>query len=65
MIKLSDSELLSLIEKLLNGVPISSLAKMQPGERDQILRKLKDLEGTSVRQIARLTGLGRWVIANA
>lgn len=65
VIKLSDSELLSLIEKLLNGVPLSSLAKMQPGERDQILRKLKDLEGTSVRQIARLTGLGRWVIANA
>lgn len=65
VIRLSDGELLILMEEILGESPISDFLEMQAGERDQILRKLKKIEGTTVRQISRLTGLGRWVVANA
>ncbi len=65
VIKLSDAELLVLIEEMIEGAAISDISKMPPGERDQILRKLKSIEGTTFRQIARLTGLGRWMVSNA
>lgn len=62
---LSDREFLTLAEELLGGVPLTSLAKMQADERDRILVQLKNVEGATVRQIARLTGLGRWTVSNA
>ena len=62
---LSDSEFLILADELLDGVPIACLMEMHHRERDQILRQFKTVEGVTVRQIARLTGLGRWVVSNA
>ncbi len=62
---LPDSEFLVVAGKLLGGAPIASLIKMNPKERDRILAQLKAMEGVTVRQIARLTGLGRWVVSNA
>lgn len=62
---LTDSEFLLHAEGLLGGAPITSLAIMQPKERDHILMQFKAIEGVTVRQIARLTGLGRWVVSNA
>lgn len=62
---LTDSEFLVLADGLLGGAPITSLVKMHPKERDHILVQFKAIEGVTVRQIARLTGLGRWVVSNA
>lgn len=65
VIPLSDSEFLMLAGDLLGGKPITCLIKMHPRERDQILRQFKAIEGVTIRQIARLTGLGRWVVSKA
>ena len=62
---LSDSEFPILADELLDGAPIACLMEMHHRERDQILRQFKTVEGVTVRQIARLTGLGRWVVSNA
>jgi len=61
----SDSEFLILAEELLDGAPITCLMEMHHREREQILRQFKAIEGVTARQIARLTGLGRWVVSNA
>lgn len=63
--KLSDREFLILAEELLSGASISSLVEMYPGERDKILEEFKAIEGVTIRQIARLTGLSRWIVSNA
>jgi len=63
--RLSDVEFITIAKTLLNGEPVSKLTGMHPGERDMILRMLKSIDGASIRQISRLTGLGRWVISNA
>lgn len=60
-----DGEVLCLLDKLLTGAPVSILAEMNSEQRNRVLRQVKAREGVSVRQIARLTGLGRWVIDNA
>jgi putative transposase len=65
VISLSDSEILMLAENILGGEPIDSIAKMPALERNQVLAQLKAIDGVSARQIARLTGLGRWVVDNA
>jgi putative transposase len=44
----SDSELLCLLNELLGGVSISSLADMNPEQRNRILRQLKAVEGISI-----------------
>lgn len=61
--QVTDSELLYLLAGLLEGMP--GLADMDSEQRNEILRQLKVVEGVSVRQISRLTGLGRWLISNA
>jgi hypothetical protein len=38
---------------------------MDRRERDEILKKLKGLDGISIRQIARVTGIGKNVAAKA
>lgn len=63
--RITDSEFLGIADSLLNGASISRLADMKPERRNELLRQMKAVEGASIRQIARLTGLGRWLITNA
>jgi len=50
---------------LLRGKPISSIQQMERPERNEILRQIKGIEGVSLRQIARITGIGLNTIYNA
>ncbi len=54
-----------LITETLNGKDLCILNEMPKKERDEILRKLKLIEGLSLRQISRITGVGPTTIHNA
>ncbi|SPF56925.1 hypothetical protein SBF1_9510001 [Candidatus Desulfosporosinus infrequens] len=41
------------------------LSQVERSRRDEILRNLRQVDGISIRQIERVTGIGRNVIANA
>ena len=45
------------IKNFLNGEAISVLQKMDRTERNEIIKRIKKIEGASERQIARVTGL--------
>lgn len=63
--KLTDYELENIIKELINGAPPNALKHIEKSKQAQILRTLKSTEGVSIRQIVRVTGLGRYVITNA
>ncbi len=44
-------------QKILSGRPVNVLHRMEKPERNKILQKIKEIEGSSLRQIARITGL--------
>lgn len=62
---LTDELLEQEIMKLLNGQTIADMHKMRIPERNLILRQAKEIHGASIRQISRVTGFGRYIIANA
>jgi putative transposase len=53
------------IQKKLNGQQITVLQTMEKEKRDEILRQLKEIEGISHRQIARVTGVSPNIIFKA
>lgn len=60
-VKISDSEVIEYLYKL--GVSnISELQKMEKEKRDDILARLKELEGVTVRQLSRITGISKSII---
>ncbi|MDI6704977.1 MAG: transposase [Bacillota bacterium] len=61
----TDEETRAGIQKLLKGREISTLKYMKKAERDSILKQAKDIEGSSIRQISRITGIGYNIIARA
>ncbi|MFC4024725.1 hypothetical protein ACFOUV_13055 [Oceanobacillus longus] len=63
-VRLPDNEIRSYLAAL--GVPNSSLLQqMEMNERNEILVKLKTLQGVTHRQIARVTGISKSVITRA
>ncbi|KUO51279.1 MAG: hypothetical protein APF76_17515 [Desulfitibacter sp. BRH_c19] len=62
---LTDKELQKIIESLTNSSSPTSIKHMEKAQRLEILKEIKSLEGVTVRQISRITGLGRYIIANA
>lgn len=58
----SDTEVEAAIKEILKGRPLTLLPQMERQERDAILRELKTIDGSNLRQIARITGLGLHVI---
>jgi REP element-mobilizing transposase RayT len=62
--KWSDNEIREELKLLIAGRPVSDLTVMSKQQRDEVLRNLKSA-GNSVRQIARITALGRNIVANA
>jgi len=62
--QLSDEDVKKHIIELLKSENIQILQQMKKEERDKIIRKIKG-EGVSLRQLSRITGLGRGVIEKA
>jgi len=62
---LPDSEAIKIMTKLNNNLSIATLANIPKIERDLLLQKFKEIEGLSLRQIARLTGLGYQTVSRA
>ncbi len=55
--KINDERLGQEIKKILKGKPVSILQQIEKTERDRILQKIKKIQGSSLRQIAKITGL--------
>lgn len=61
-IKKTDSEVISILNQM--GIEnIAMLQQMDKKERNDVLSELKNMEGISVRQLSRITGISRSVIA--
>jgi REP element-mobilizing transposase RayT len=63
--RISDQEAKKEVKKILKGKSISELRDMNKYERNKILSQVKDLEGISIRQICRLTGIGYYIVFRA
>lgn len=63
--KLSDARALQVIKEVLGEMPLDKLKEMHIAERNAILQTLKSIEGLSIRQIARLSGVGVNIVKRA
>ncbi len=63
--KKTDGKLKAEIETLMDGEPIGMLQGMEREKRNAILRTIKEGEGVSLRQIARVTGLNAMNVQRA
>jgi putative transposase len=61
----TDSEVKIEIERIMAWEPIGRLQGMEKAQRNEILRKIKTIDGVSLRQIARVTGLSVNIIYTA
>ena len=61
--KLTDQEAKLAIQKAAKLTIPTELQTMEKGKRDEIIRKIKQINGITTRQIARLTGITQSVIA--
>lgn len=62
-ISLSDRELVEFLKK--HGINIGSLQNLEKEKRNDYLRRIKRIEGVTIRQISRLTGLSKSLIGRA
>ena len=63
-VKISDKEVIQYLEQL-GTANISELQKFEKGRRDEMLRKIKKIEGVTIRQIARITGIPKSIVDRA
>lgn len=59
---LSDTELINIINKL--DIDITEIEKLDKVKKYNVLRKLKSIEGTTIRQISRITGVSKSLISS-
>lgn len=64
-VRLSDRRLIAEIEAILNGEPVTALLTMDKKRRNAILKRMKLIEGSTQRQIARVTGLNPNIVFKA
>lgn len=62
--QMSDEEAKKLIQKMIGSDNLHILQQKSRNERDDIIKKLKEKE-VSIRQLARITGIGRRIIEKA
>lgn len=62
--RLDDGEALEAARRVLGEVTLAEVRTLPPARRNALLRALRD-EGLSVRQVERLTGVGRNIVARA
>lgn len=63
--RMTDKETKEIIKKYANIKIPSELQSMEKVKRDEIVRTIKEIDGISTRQIARLTGISQTVISKA
>jgi len=63
--RITDEEAKKIIQKYGNVKIPTELQHMEKIKRDEIIRKIKEVDGVSTRQIARLTGISQSVISKA
>lgn len=61
----TDEAASGMIQKAMENMTLGELRQAEKTQRDEILRRLKELEGLSVRQIARITGFTVNIVAKA
>ncbi|WP_083760813.1 hypothetical protein [Alkaliphilus metalliredigens] len=61
-IRLTDEKARERIKEMDNPKSISDLQKLEKDKRNKILGKAKEIEGISILQISRITGITRQVI---
>ncbi|MDF9408837.1 MAG: Transposase IS200 like protein [Pelotomaculum sp. PtaB.Bin013] len=61
----TDSEVKAEIESMLNGESVMILRTIEKRKRNEILRRIKVVEGATQRQIARVTGLNQSIVFKA
>jgi len=64
-IRLTDKEAKEEIKKLLLELDIVEIKSLPKAERDKIIRKIKEIEGITQRQIARILGISRNLVFKA
>lgn len=60
--RVRDEVISDLLSHLLAGANADTLQRLNRVQRDQIIRQLKAIKGASIRQVARLTGLGKTIV---
>ena len=60
----TDEEALRMAREVLGGVEVYDLKSQPKAERDRLLCRLRE-SGLSIRQIARITGIGRGIVSRA
>ncbi len=60
-LNLSDQEVIEFLNEL-GFVNLSEITRLEKGQRDQVIKKIKNINGVNIRQIARLTGISKSVI---
>lgn len=63
--RMTDDKVKKIIQKYAKVKMPTELQNMEKIKRDEIVRKIKEMNGISTRQIARLTGISQSVIAKA
>jgi len=63
--RVSDEVMHNKIKIIMENRPFNILQHMEKAERDKIIRKMKQIEGISLRQIARITGLNLKMVYKA
>lgn len=61
----NDREVKAEIEAMMNGELIGKLQGMEKTQRNEILRKIRESEGVTLRQISRVTGLSLYIVCSA
>lgn len=64
-IVLSDTQARQVIENVMQKKPVNILQEMSKTDRNAILNQLKQVEGLSIRQISRLTGMSFNIVKRA
>jgi REP element-mobilizing transposase RayT len=64
-IRISDEELTQIIKDILKGKPITALQQMERAARDSVLHQAKQIAGSSIRQISRVSGIGYNIVIRA
>ena len=63
--KISDERLYQEIQAILNGQSVDVLQSMEKSSRDKIIRQIKNIEGATQRQIARVAGINQSLVFKA
>ena len=60
--RMNDIEAREMIKDIIKAKKISEIQRLEKEKRDKIIKKIKDIEGISIRQIARITGVSYNVV---